>query len=252
MAMGPLALAEYKHIVRGVSAKVHAGQVFAIMGPSGAGKTTLLNSLTQESFGGVARGTITLNGEELDSKSFRQRCCVVAQQDNHWAFLRCRETVDYAARLYLPELTAEQRAAHVDDMVAKMGLLECANTRVGNQFVRGLSGGQKRRLSLAVALIKNPDVMFLDEPSELTHHSRAASLVSPPICPPPRRILFFRPIRYCCWRLADMFHPCVAKSTLHPTPRNQPLPTRTSANPHLALTCCRPHLQLVAWMLRQR
>jgi len=162
----PTLTAEFKHIVRGVSATVKAGQVFAIMGPSGAGKTTLLNALTKEAFGGVARGTIALNGAKLDAKNFRRRCCVVAQQDNHWAFLRTRETVEYAAKLYLARLTNVERRAHVDDMMTKMGMVECANTRVGNQFIRGLSGGQKRRLSLAVALIKNPDVMFLDEPSE--------------------------------------------------------------------------------------
>jgi len=84
---------ETKHILRGISGSVAAGELFAILGPSGAGKTTLLNALTHEAFGGTARGSCTLNGVDIDEHIFHRQCCIVAQQDSHWAFLRCRETV---------------------------------------------------------------------------------------------------------------------------------------------------------------
>jgi len=73
--------------------------------------------------------------------------------------------VNYAAQLYLPGLSHAERRVHVDELLSRMGLGDCADTRVGNATIRGLSGGQKRRLSLALALIKKPSVIFLDEPT---------------------------------------------------------------------------------------
>lgn len=174
---------ERKTILHGVSGSVGAGELCAILGPSGAGKTTLLNTLTHEAFGGTAHGTCTLNGTNIDERTFHQQCCIVAQQDSHWAFLRCRETVDYAAQLYMPSLSRGARHAAVDALLARMGLSDCADTRVGNAGIRGLSGGQKRRLSLALALIKKPAVIFLDEPSE----RRRLCAEVPPTCRPPVR-----------------------------------------------------------------
>lgn len=70
----------------------------------------------------------------------------------------------YAAQLYLGK-SASQVEATVDDLIRKMGLQSCRDTLVGNMFMQGLSGGQKRRLSIALALVKQPTLMFLDEPT---------------------------------------------------------------------------------------
>lgn len=107
------------------------------------GKTTLINCLTLSAFGGVTRGSITLGSEPLNPQVFQKHCYVVNQQDFHWAFLTCRETMMYAAKLYLGEHEDEaSREALVNNMITKMGLDVCADVRVGNEFIKGLSGGQ--------------------------------------------------------------------------------------------------------------
>jgi len=159
-------------LISGISASIESGRVLAIMGPSGAGKTVLLNAITLDALGGKTTGAVQLNGADLSLSLFRRHCAVCAQEDHHWAYLTCRETLAFAADLYLGgsgggggAATAAQKAGTVAKLLADLGLAGCADTVVGNQFVKGLSGGQKRRLSIAVVLIKRPAVLFLDEPT---------------------------------------------------------------------------------------
>jgi ABC-type multidrug transport system ATPase subunit len=109
-------------------------------------------------------GYVTLNGHKVDSQLLRNFCSFVPQDDHLWPFLTCRETLSYAADFYLSK-SSQEKKAEVDRLIKELGLEKCANTICGNQFLKGLSGGQKRRLSLALALIKNPLVLFLDEPT---------------------------------------------------------------------------------------
>ena len=127
-------------------------------------------------FGGVSTGEAMLNGNPLNTESFTTDCFVVTQQDNHWAFLTCEETVSYAAQLYLGKDGAGVRDV-VDTVIRKMGLESCRSTKVGNPFIQGLSGGQKRRLSIALALIKQPTLMFLDEPTSGLDAAAAANIM---------------------------------------------------------------------------
>jgi ABC-type multidrug transport system ATPase subunit len=112
----------------------------------------------------------------MTKELFTKYCATVPQQDKHWAFLTCRETVAFAADLYL-NLPAEEKAARVDAILNTMGLAGCAHTKVGNPFFSGLSGGQKRRLSLTIALLSNPLVLFLDEPTSGLDAAAAASIM---------------------------------------------------------------------------
>ena len=166
-----------KTIVSGASDLVTSGQTLAIMGPSGAGKTTLLKVLTMEAHGGESIGSLTLNGTPLTASRFSRRCALVAQEDHHWAFLTCRETIQYAADLFMSASSAEKKRA-VDDILKKTGLESCADTIVGNIFMKGLSGGQMRRLSLAVILMKKLDVVILDEPTSGLDAASAAGIMS--------------------------------------------------------------------------
>lgn len=165
-----------KEILKGVSVNVRSGQVLAIMGPSGAGKSTLMNLLTLNGGPGKASGSVTLNGDALTETTFTRCCSVVEQEDRHSPFLTCRESLEFAAAVHLSGSSIE-RTARVDDLLKQMGLESCQHTRVGNQFVPGLSGGQKRRLSVGVALMKRPLLLFLDEPTSGLDAAAAANVM---------------------------------------------------------------------------
>eukprot|EP01040_Poterioochromonas_malhamensis_P024918 gene24918-30957_t len=113
---------------------IQTGRMLAIMGPSGAGKTTLLRVLTMEAHGGISEGTVTVNGRPLTSQLFKSKCGLVAQEDYHWAFLTCRETIAYAADLLSPGASAAEKTEAVNRMITRMGLDSCADTLVGNAF----------------------------------------------------------------------------------------------------------------------
>eukprot|EP00929_Paragymnodinium_shiwhaense_P091301 TRINITY_DN51308_c0_g2_i1.p1 TRINITY_DN51308_c0_g2~~TRINITY_DN51308_c0_g2_i1.p1 ORF type:complete len:656 (+),score=104.14 TRINITY_DN51308_c0_g2_i1:25-1992(+) len=165
-----------KKILDDISFDVRSSDVLAVMGPSGAGKTTLLSLVTLENGPGVASGDIRLNGCKMTASLFRKHCVLVAQQDFHWPFLTCRESMQYMADFCL-SLQREEREAIVNEMIEKMGLKSCENTRVGNHLVSGLSGGEKRRLSIATAMMKSPLVIFLDEPTSGLDAAAAASIM---------------------------------------------------------------------------
>lgn len=166
-----------KDIVSDVSVSVKSGETLAIMGPSGAGKTTFLDLLTMEGSGGVRTGYVDINGEPLTPELFRRCCSYVPQHDRGWAFLTCRETLRFAADFFHSGSRAE-KAERVEELLRSMGLESCADTKVGNELVKGLSGGQRRRLSLAVAMMKDPLVLFLDEITSGLDSASAASITN--------------------------------------------------------------------------
>ena len=116
---------------------------------------------------------MTLNGVPLTDSIFKKHCYVVKQQDKHWPFLTARETLTFAAELFEVADKKADISQIVDGIIHKMGLDICADTRCAR-----LSGGQARRLSIAVALLKQPTVLFLGtkhlvEPKVWTLHSFA-------------------------------------------------------------------------------
>ena len=108
---------------------------------------------------GKLTGSVTLNGVPMTDHIFKNHCYVVVQEDKHWPYLTCRETLMYAAELYDIAEPADLPIV-VDEIIDKMGLRICANTRNAR-----LSGGQARRLSIGMALLKQPTLLFLDEPT---------------------------------------------------------------------------------------
>ena len=161
-------------LLEAVSFSVFPGELVAIVGPSGAGKTTLL-----ETIAGVTSptsGAVRFDGVDLHAnlRAFRSVLGFVPQDDIIHADLPLARTLHYAARLRLPSSTS---ASAVDDAVLDaldaVGLTDSADVRVG-----ALSGGQRKRASIAVELITNPHVFFLDEPTSGLDPITSAELVA--------------------------------------------------------------------------
>jgi len=166
-----------KTILKGVSFSMFSGETLAIMGPSGAGKTTLLDLLTLEGAGGLRTGHVDLNGQVMTDAVFKKYCAYVPQYDNGWPFLTCRECLRQSADFHMTSSAAE-KDARVDELIKTMGLEVCQNTKVGNEFLKGLSGGQRRRLSLACAFLKDPLCVFLDEVTSGLDAAAAAGITN--------------------------------------------------------------------------
>ncbi|MER5969424.1 FHA domain-containing protein [Streptomyces sp. NPDC002055] len=135
--------------------------LLAVVGPSGAGKSTLLNALT--GLRPADRGTVLYDGRDLyrDYAELRQRIGLVPQDDILHTQLTVRRALGYAARLRFPEDTAKaERQARVDEVIHELGL----DQRV-RQHVHSLSGGQRKRVSVALELLTKPSLLFLDEPT---------------------------------------------------------------------------------------
>ncbi|XP_035545601.1 ABC transporter G family member 22-like isoform X2 [Juglans regia] len=156
---------EEKEILNGISGSVNPGEVLALMGPSGSGKTTLLNLLGGRLIQPTVGGLVTYNDQPY-SKFLKSRIGFVTQDDVLFAHLTVKETLTYAALLRLPKtLTREQKEKRAIDVIYELGLERCQDTMIGGSFVRGVSGGERKRVSIGNEIIINPSLLFLDEPT---------------------------------------------------------------------------------------
>jgi ABC-2 type transport system ATP-binding protein len=139
--------------LRGISFEIAEGEVFGLLGPNGAGKTTTIEIL--EGYRERDAGQVTVLGHDPQrpGPEFRQRIGVVLQQSDLWPNLTVQEVHRAFAGYYT-------RPRDVDEVIDLVGLAEKRGARV-----KSLSGGQKRRLDLGVALVGDPDLVFLDEPT---------------------------------------------------------------------------------------
>ncbi|KAK8758992.1 hypothetical protein V5799_003376 [Amblyomma americanum] len=146
-------------LISNMHGKCSPGTLTAIMGPSGAGKTTLLNVLSGHYDRGY-EGEVRVNGWVRNTELFNRQSCYVMQDDVLLPELTVRESLDMSIRLRMPSLPPAKRAHLVNEALSQWGLEECQNTRAGD-----LSGGQRKRLSIAQELVSKPPVIFLDEPT---------------------------------------------------------------------------------------
>ncbi|KAJ9582805.1 hypothetical protein L9F63_022846, partial [Diploptera punctata] len=148
-----------RSILKSVNGKFRAGELTAIMGPSGAGKSTLMNILVGYVSSGVT-GMIKTNGHPRQLKLFHKLCSYIMQEDLIQPYLSVQESMEIAANLKLGTHKNQPAKLHIEEVLRTLGLLTCRDTRT-----ECLSGGQKKRLSIALELVNNPPVIFLDEPT---------------------------------------------------------------------------------------
>ncbi|KAK1293660.1 ABC transporter G family member 11 [Acorus calamus] len=154
-----------KHILHGVTGYARPGEVLAIMGPSGCGKSTLLDTLAGRLASNIRKsGEVLINGRR--QKLAFGTSAYVTQDDILMTTLTVREAVYYSAHLQLPDtMTSAEKRFRAETTIKEMGLQDALNTRIGGWAVKGLSGGQKRRVSICMEILTRPKLLFLDEPT---------------------------------------------------------------------------------------
>lgn len=145
---------------------VKPGECLAIMGGSGAGKTTLLDILAGKNKNGEVSGTITVNGNVLEQKDYKKLVGFVDQEDHLIPTLTVYETVLNSALLRLPRtMSLRAKETRVVEVLSELRILGIKDRVIGSDFKRGISGGEKRRVSIACELVTSPSILFLDEPT---------------------------------------------------------------------------------------
>ncbi|KAK7466244.1 FAD-dependent urate hydroxylase [Stygiomarasmius scandens] len=155
-----------KTILSDISGCAKPGQVMAIMGASGAGKSTLLDILARKNKKGAVGGTTLVNGREVKDEEFRAVTGFVDQEDTLMSTLTVYETILYSALLRLPrEMSFEAKRFRTLETMNELGILRIKDMRIGETGNRSISGGEKRRVSIACELVTSPSILFLDEPT---------------------------------------------------------------------------------------
>ncbi|CAH1710924.1 unnamed protein product [Aphis gossypii] len=151
---------EKKTILKGVSGAFYQGQLCAIIGCSGSGKSSLLNALSGYKTSGYS-GTIFINNKPQELKSFKKQSCYIMQEDQLHVQLTVREAMEFASKLKCLTLSLNANKLKMIDLILEnLNLLKIQDTATVN-----LSGGERRKLSIALELVHNPSIMFFDEPT---------------------------------------------------------------------------------------
>lgn len=154
-------------ILHGVTGCAKPGRLLAVMGPSGSGKSTLLNTLSgRVPANDYVEGYFRANGVPVDAMFPKRVCGYVQQDDLLFANMTVLETITFSARLRLPLGTPEHEiAVRVKSVIDELGLRKVANSKIGGELERGISGGERKRVSIALELVRDISVLILDEPS---------------------------------------------------------------------------------------
>jgi ABC-type multidrug transport system ATPase subunit len=194
---------ERKQILKDIDLRIQPSRLVAIMGGSGSGKTTLLNLIANRipqsaiqpvgyrtvpeesaareiSFGGLKKvipffhggseysgeGSICFGGSPQSPLFIRKNMGYVEQFDHHLPTLTVEETIHINAKLRMPLTSSTQDIQdRVNNILQRLALTHCRNVRVGNEAMKGISGGEKRRLSIGIQLLTDPAILLLDEPT---------------------------------------------------------------------------------------
>ncbi|KAJ4831223.1 ABC transporter G member 20 [Turnera subulata] len=155
-----------KVLLNDISGEAREGEIMAVLGASGSGKSTLIDALADRIAKESLRGSVTLNGEVLESRLLKVISAYVMQDDLLFPMLTVEETLMFSAEFRLPRsLSKSKKRARVQALIDQLGLRNAANTVIGDEGHRGVSGGERRRVSIGMDIVHDPILLFLDEPT---------------------------------------------------------------------------------------
>ncbi|PON75775.1 ABC transporter-like [Parasponia andersonii] len=158
-------------ILKSISFTAKSSEILAVVGPSGTGKSTLLGVisgrvLNHKEYNNFYPKSISVNDHPISHPSqLRKLCGFVAQEDNLLPLLTVKETLMFSAKFSLKEMSSKEREARVLSLINELGLSNVAESFVGDEENRGISGGERKRVSIGVEMIQDPPILLLDEPT---------------------------------------------------------------------------------------
>ncbi|KAL2533799.1 ABC transporter G family member 23 [Abeliophyllum distichum] len=168
------------NILKSVSFTARSSEILAVVGPSGTGKSTLLRVVS-----GRVRDrdfdpkSISLNDHAITSQAqLRKVCGFVAQEDTLLPLLTVKETLMFSAKFRLKEMSEREREDRVEGLMQELGLVHVADSFVGDEENRGISGGEKKRVSIGVDMIHDPPILLLDEPTSGLDSTSALQVIA--------------------------------------------------------------------------
>ncbi|XP_054773833.2 broad substrate specificity ATP-binding cassette transporter ABCG2-like isoform X2 [Lytechinus pictus] len=198
----------------------------AILGPTGSGKTSLLDVLAARKDPDGLSGQVLIDGA-TQPKNFKCVSGYVVQDDVVMGTLTIRENLQFSAALRLPKTVGKkERDDRVDDILAELGLSHVGDSKVGTEFIRGVSGGERKRTNVGMELITKPSVLFLDEPTTGLDASTANAVMHllASLSKRGRTIIFsIHQPRYSIFRLFDKMHLLGRGKTIYHGPAQEAL-----------------------------
>ncbi|XP_015072994.1 ABC transporter G family member 6-like [Solanum pennellii] len=155
-----------KVLLHDISGEARDGELLAVLGASGSGKSTLIDALANRISKDSLKGEMKLNGEKLHTKLLKVISAYVMQDDLLYPMLTVEETLMFSAEFRLPRtLSKSKKKSRVQALIDQLGLRNAAKTIIGDEGHRGVSGGERRRVSIGIDIIHDPIILFLDEPT---------------------------------------------------------------------------------------
>ncbi|EGG18232.1 ABC transporter G family protein [Cavenderia fasciculata] len=151
-----------KAILKDLNFFLKPGTLTLLLGTPGCGKTTLMKTLANQNHNETISGTLRFNGKPANDLTHHRDVCYVVQEDLHMPSLSVKETLQFSADLQMNEKTTkDEKKKHIDQLLQILQLEKQADTVVGNQFLRGISGGQKKRVTIGVEMVKSEAKLYL-------------------------------------------------------------------------------------------
>ncbi|OMP03621.1 ABC transporter-like protein [Corchorus olitorius] len=167
-----------KVLLNDISGEAREGEILAILGATGSGKTTLIDAIANRIDKNSLGGSVTLNGEVLRSGLLKVISAYVMQTDHLFPMLTVEETLMFSADFRLPRsFSKAKKKERVQALIDQLGLRNAAKTIIGDEGHRGISGGERKRVSIGVDIIHGPILLFLDEPTSGLDSSSAYKVV---------------------------------------------------------------------------